>query len=127
MASTGLGLQAQTGSDAARLAQLQLDAYNSRDIEAFLKPYSDSIKIYNHPKQLSMSGKDNMRKTFTQMFANTPDLHCTLMNRMVMGNIVMDHESVIFDKNQPATQVIAMYKMAGGKIVEVYFMRPDEL
>jgi len=120
-------LTAQTGQEAAKLVQKQLDAYNSRDVEAFLKVYSDTVKIYNHPQQLSMDGIEQMRTTFTQMFARTPDLHCTIMNRMVLGNVVLDHESVIFNKNQPATQVVAMYKIAGGKIVEVYFISPDEL
>ena len=121
-----LGLQAQTGADAARLAQQQLDAYNARDIDAFLEPYSDSVKIYNHPNQLSFSGKEAMRTRYAGMFANTPDLHCTLMNRMVLGNVVIDQENVIFNKNNPPAQVIAMYKMAHGKIQEVYFIRPDQ-
>jgi len=30
-----------------QLAQAQLDAYNARDIEAFLIPYSDSVELYN--------------------------------------------------------------------------------
>lgn len=121
-----IGLQAQTGADAAKLAQQQLDAYNARDIDAFLEPYSDSVKIYNHPNQLSFTGKQNMRARYAGMFANTPDLHCTLMNRMVLGNVVIDQESVVFNKSNPPAQVIAMYKMANGKIQEVYFIRPDQ-
>ncbi len=120
------GLMAQTGDAAARLAQQQLDGYNNRDIDAFLAPYSDSVKIYNHPDQLQFQGKDQMRARYSGMFQNTPDLHCTLVNRMVLGNVVIDQESVIFNKNSPPARVMAMYKMAGGKIVEVYFIRPDE-
>ncbi len=33
------------------LAQQQLDAYNARDIDAFMEPYSDSLEIYNFPNQ----------------------------------------------------------------------------
>lgn len=118
--------KAQTGNDAAKLVQQQLDAYNQRDIEAFLKPYSDSVKIYNHPNQLIMSGKDKMRANYEGMFANTPDLHCTLMNRMVLGNVVIDQESVIFQKDAAPLEVMAMYKIENGKIAEVYFIRPEQ-
>ena len=106
--------------------QKQLDAYNARDIDAFLAPYSDSIKVYNHPNRLIMSGKDEMRQRYASMFDSTPDLHCTLINRMVLGNIVIDQEYVITVKNGPAIQLMAMYKIKEGKIEEVYFIRPDE-
>lgn len=119
-------LMAQTGDAAARLAQQQLDGYNNRDIDAFLAPYSDTVKIYNHPNQLQFQGKDQMRAQYSGMFQNATDLHCTLVNRMVLGNVVIDQESVIFDKNRPPVKVMAMYKMAGGKIVEVYFISPDK-
>jgi hypothetical protein len=108
----------------AQLAQQQLDAYNNKDIEAFLAPYSENVKIYNHPNELTMSGKEAMRQRYGNMFANTPDLHCTLMNRMVLGNTVIDQEFVIRDKTSPPTEVIAIYKIEGGKIAEVYFIRP---
>jgi hypothetical protein len=119
------GLYAQKGDDAARLAQQQLDAYNNRDIDAFLAPYSDSVKIYNHPNDLQFTGKAQMRRRYAGMFQNTPDLHCTLINRMVLGNVVIDQESVIISKDREPIRVIAMYKIAAGKIAEVYFIRPE--
>jgi len=109
-----------------QLAQAQLDGYNNRDIDAFLAPYSETIKIYNFPAELTTKGKEAMRKGYSNMFDNLPDLHCTLINRMVSGNTVIDHESVVFRKDQPAMEVFAMYKISGGKIVEVYFIRPEE-
>jgi len=121
-----LGLLAQKDELPAVLAQKQLDAYNNRDLEKFLVNYSDSVKIYNHPKELIVSGKAQLRTNFTGMFANMPDLHCTLMNRMVLGNTVIDQEYVIFRKNQPPTEVFAMYVVARGKIQEVYFIEPEK-
>ena len=115
---------AQTPSE---LAQAQLDAYNNRNLEAFLEPYSDSVKIYNFPKKLSMEGKEAMRQTYGSMFERLTDLNCELVNRMVSGNTVIDHENVLFQKDQPRRQVFAMYKIAHGKIQEVYFIRPEEL
>jgi len=117
---------AQNGSEAALLAQQQLDGYNARDIDAFLKPYSDSVKIFNHPNELQYSGKEGMRKRYTGVFERSPDLHCTLVDRMVLGNIVMDQESVIFGKGGTPVKVIVMYKVAHGKIQEVYFIEPDQ-
>ena len=81
-------------SEAEQLAQQQLDAYNERDIEAFLKPYADSVKVFRFPNQLLYQGKETMRPRYASMFENTPELHCTLVNRIVFGDTVIDQESV---------------------------------
>ncbi len=107
---------------AADLAQAQLDAYNQRNLEAFLLPYDDSVAVYTFPNQLQYRGKAEMRKVYGQMFQNLPDLHCTLVNRMVLGNTVIDQESVVFRKGEKPLQAIAIYKVKAGKIAEVYFM-----
>jgi hypothetical protein len=104
------------------LAQAQLDAYNARDIEAFMSVYSDSVKVYRFPDVLMMEGHDEMKARYASMFENTPDLHCLLVNRMVQGNTVIDQELVTRKKDEPKSQAIAIYKVALGKIQEVYFI-----
>jgi hypothetical protein len=80
------------------LAQRQLNAYNVRNIDAFLEPYADDVEIYEYPNKLQTKGKEEMRKTYNDMFERTPDLHCELLGRIVQGNIVIDKESVRFEK-----------------------------
>jgi hypothetical protein len=115
-------LFAQEKSEAEKLAQEQLDAYNNRDIDAFLKPYSDTVAVYMFPNQFLYKGKERMRSEYAGMFKNTPDLHCTLKNRIVVGNTVIDEESVLFNKNKPPFHAAAIYTIAGGKIVAVHFI-----
>ena len=76
------------------LAQRQLNAYNARDIDAFLEPYADDVELYDLPDKLIMKGKEAMRNAYGKKFAKLPALHCELMNRMVIGNTVVDHERV---------------------------------
>lgn len=116
-------LHAQEKSAAEKLAQEQLDAYNNRDIEAFLKPYDDSVQVYFFPNQFLYKGKETMRKEYAGMFANTPDLHCTLKSRVVVGSRVIDEELVVFDKNQQPFHAVAIYTVANGKITTVHFIR----
>lgn len=105
------------------LAQAQLDAYNQRDLEAFLLPYADSVAVYTFPNQLQYRGKAQMRQVYVEMFQNLPDLHCSLVNRMVVGNTVIDQESVVFRKGEKPLHAIAVYKIKDGKIAEVYFLQ----
>ncbi len=106
----------------AELAQQQLNAYNARDIEAFLAPYSDSVAIYNFPNQLMSKGKEAMRPGYTNMFASLPMLHCKLVNRIVEGNTVIDQELVTINEEK-TIKAIAIYKIKAGKIEEVYFIQ----
>ncbi|QOD62443.1 nuclear transport factor 2 family protein [Polaribacter haliotis] len=102
------------------LAQEQLDGYNNRDIEAFLKPYAKNVKVYNFPNELRYEGIEKMRERYTGFFKNTPDLHCKLLNRIVFENKVIDHELVTVNGNQ--FKAVAVYTIKNGKISSVTFM-----
>lgn len=105
------------------LAQRQLNAYNARDIEAFLEPYADDVEIYEMPSQkLLAKGKQQMRKMYAGMFERVKNLHCELRNRIVQGNVVVDHERVTGFGPKPV-EAIATYFIEKGKIAKVYFPR----
>ncbi|MEQ8412936.1 MAG: nuclear transport factor 2 family protein [Imperialibacter sp.] len=114
--------QAQNSSDPVDVVSRQLDAYNARDIDKFLETYSDTVKIYNYPDKLLMDGIENLRKGYEGFFQTAVDLHCDIVNRTILGNTVIDHESVVFDKNKPRLEGIAIYKVSNGKIFEVRFI-----
>jgi hypothetical protein len=103
------------------LAQRQLNAYNFRNIDAFLEPYADDVEVYTFPDELRYNGIEAMRKGYTQMFQNTPILHCELVNRIVQGNTVIDQERVQFGDR--ILEAIAIYHIKNGKIKKVYFMQ----
>lgn len=111
---------------ARRLAQEQLDAYNNRDIDAFMKPYSDDVKVYQFPDKLLYEGNGPMRDQYARYFGMTPDLHATLVNRIVQGNTVIDQEEVTRVTGEEPAKAIAIYKIKNGKIAEVYFIKPQD-
>jgi len=102
------------------LAQRQLNAYNCRNIEAFLEPYADDVELYNYPDKLIGTGKEIMRKEYAKMFETTPNLHCELVGRLVQGNIVIDKERVQFGNT--IVEAIAIYHIENNKIKKVYFI-----
>ena len=103
------------------LVQRQLNGYNFRNIEAFLEPYAADVEVYNFSDELRYKGKEAMRKGYAQMFENTPNLHCELINRIVQGNTVIDQERVQFGDR--VLEAIAIYLIQNGKIQKVYFMQ----
>ncbi len=105
-----------------QLAQEQLNAYNAGDIDAFLEPYSDDVEIYNFPDKLTAKGKEVIRPNYASMFEKLPELHCELVNRIVMGNTVIDQERVTGFANRDTMHCTAIYKIEDGKIAKVYFI-----
>ena len=103
------------------LVEQQLNAYNARNIEDFLAPYSDSVEIYIFPDKLISKGKEAMRRDYADFFNQTPNLHCEIKSRIVLGNTVIDKESVTGMGSKPM-EAIAIYLIEGEKIKKVYFV-----
>ncbi len=107
-------------TDPEKIVQEQLDAYNTRNIDAFADTYADGIKVYKFPDTFLYEGKEKLKEQYKGFFAKTPDLHCEIKNRIIMGNKVIDEEYLTINgQNQSA---IAIYEVTDGKISKVTFL-----
>ncbi len=104
------------------LVQQQLNAYNARNMEAFLAPYSDSVELFEFPNIPYAKGKEAMRKAYTGLFEQVKELHCHVVERIAEGNTIIDHEYVTGFGGQ-TLKAIAVYKIENGKIQKVYFIQ----
>lgn len=123
LAASGLAAQTQPPAPvqaATSVVQQQLDAYNKKDIEAFLGTYAGDVKIYEHPDKMLMDGIAAVRERYSKIFADAA-LHARLANRMAMGNQVIDHEFVTrtFPTGVGIKQWIAIYDVQDGRIPRV--------
>jgi len=107
-------------SPSEKIVQKQVDAYNQRNIDQFMATYSSHIELYLFPDSLLMSGKEAMRKHYQTMFEAAPDLSCMIINRIGMGNNVIDREYV--KRNGKYLDAIAIYKVEQDSIVRVTFI-----
>ena len=103
------------------VVQRQLNAYNARDMDAFLDTYADSIAIYDFPHQLAMRGKSEMRTRYAPLFEEVSNLYGKVKQRIVIGNTVIDQEHV--RAGERYVDAVAIYEVAGGKIARVTFVR----
>ncbi len=109
---------------AIELAQKQLDAYNNKNIEAFLDVYSNDVIVMEFPSNnIIYTGIDNMREVYTKLFNHNPNQHAELRSRIAYQNIVIDHEWVTGRANGIEVEAVAMYEESGGEISKVWFIR----
>jgi hypothetical protein len=99
------------------VVQRQLDAYNARDLDALLASYAADARMVQHPGTLVATGTAEMRARMAPRLAE-PNLHARLLQRVVMGNIVVDHEEVTrtFPAGPGRVDMVAIYEVVGGKI-----------
>ena len=102
------------------LAQGQLEAYNNRDLPTFCKYFSaDVVLVDGHSDEVILSGMTAFREKYTQTFSNK-GLHCHLLSRMQLDNIVIDRESVEGFGDE-RVEAIAIYHVHDAKISKVVF------
>ena len=107
------------------IVQEQLEAYNARDLDRFAATYSGDIRIYRLPAtEPAIVGQAQLRETYAKRFSS-PGLHATIVDRIVMGNKVVDHERVVGIKDVPI-EAVAVYEVLDGLIRTVWFFYPGE-
>ena len=110
------------GNDPAALIQRQLEAYNDKDVEAWLATYAaDAEQYLLHGDRLA-KGHDELRARILVRFAE-PDLHARLLSRTVMGSVVVDLEQITrnFPEGRGTMEMLCIYEVAQGRIVRASF------
>lgn len=100
----------------------QLEAYNARDIDAFMEPWAPDARYYAFPDTLLAQGTAEIRARHALRFQET-NLHGRLRHRISVGNLVIDHETVTrsFPEGPGHIDVIAIYEVQDNKITAAWF------
>lgn len=108
--------------DTALPVQKQLEAYNARDIDAFMKWWVADCKYYEFPARLLADGAAEIRARHIVRFQE-PNLCGRLLHRSVVADMVVDHEIVTrtFPEGPGEIDVIAIYQVKDAKIHQAWF------
>ena len=105
------------------LVQRQFDAYNAQDLEALCNTYAVDCVIAALNGAVTQSGREEVRARYGKLFADYPGNRAVLVNRMALGDVVIDHEDVTRGPNGPRLQAIAIYTVKNGLIARVDFVK----
>jgi imidazolonepropionase-like amidohydrolase len=113
----------------AELVQRQINAYNARNLDAFLETYADESELTlrqdnmaeNQAAKPIKSGP--VRESYAQMFREAPKLHCQVLQRKVDGTTIIDRQRVTGLKNDKVIERTATYEVRNGKIQSVHLVQ----
>jgi len=101
--------------------QRQLEAYNAHDLERFVAEYSDDVRVFLPPaSEPLLSGKKAFAEHYRRHRFTLPDLHAEVVQRIVAGNTVVDHERVT-GLEGGTVEAVAVYRISDGLISAVWF------
>src|SRR4051812_11428710 len=91
----------------AELVQRQVEAYNAHNLEAFAATYSDSITMIRLPAtEPAIKNKADLIDFYGANRFKAPDLHAEILNRIILGNKIIDHERITGLPNSPFECVV---------------------
>ena len=108
---------------ALEIAQGQLDAYNAQDLDRYMTFFTDDCVIADLNGATSSPDAAAIRARYEKAFATFPQNRAELLNRIVVGNTVVDHERVVRAPGGETFEIVAIYTLRGGKIARVDFAR----
>ena len=106
-----------------QVVQRQFDAYNQRDLDAFTACYSESVQVYRPPLlQPALQGRAAFAAFYQSQRFNLPALKAELLNRMVLGSTVIDHERIhgLGDTGALPVEMAVVYLVQDGLIQTVH-------
>ena len=108
--------------DPEGFAQRQLDAYNARDLERFVREYTPDVEVFRMPDPHPIIvGREALATYYRENRFNLANLQATLVKRMVFGNKVIDQEIVLGVRGAPV-EVAAIYEVTALGISKVWFV-----
>ena len=118
-------LKAQQTRTPEAVVQENLDFYNQRNLEGFMTSFSDSIALYNFGKSEPIAeGKEAIRNLYKGLFDASPKLHSTILNRSVIVNKVIDHESIVGRKGSDVPiELVMIYEVSVDRIIRMTVIR----
>lgn len=110
---------------ATTVVQQQLEAYNAKDIDAFMEVFSKDAAIFNFGEEEALAkGAEEIRAVYYKLFKNSPNLHSLVINRSVIGNKVIDYELISGRQGyDEMLKLVAIYEVKNELITKATFIR----
>lgn len=109
--------------EAATLAQRQLDAYNTHDLEAFAACFAADVEAFALPSmELLFSGREALRERYGPYFENKRPAATLTSPRIALSSFAIDAEHVVLADGKEL-EAVALYHVEDGLIRRLWFIR----
>jgi hypothetical protein len=105
------------------IVNMQLDVYNAHDIDGYCALFAAEATISDLVTgQVICDGIAHIREVYSKRFADHPELHCVVHQRMEGADFAIDKETVTGLPAGPL-HLMAIYEVRQGLIRSLRFIR----
>lgn len=107
------------------IIDLQMLAFNKRDIKSMMSLYSNDIKIYNFTDHsLVINSKKGCEEMFIKLFEQSPDLNAEIIKTIFFNNKAIVHEYVSGrNGSDEKKEQVVIFEIEGQKINRMDIIR----
>ena len=102
------------------IVQKQVEAFNARNLDAFVECYSDNVVVRNFPNEILYKDNEVLKTNYERFYSKNPKTKVEVVKRISVGNFVIDEELATIG-NQTYQQV-AIYEVTSGLISSMTFI-----
>jgi hypothetical protein len=108
----------------AETVDASVKAFNAHDANAFARYFSEDVQVFDYPDTLKLRTRAALLATYANAFLKNPLIKTTVMQRIIVGNRVVDHERVQRTPDSIPLDVIVLNEVRNGLIERLYLV-PD--
>ena len=106
----------------SKLIDIQLDAFNKKDINRFLACYHDESQAFMlDTGEVLTTGKEELQKAMVQSFRDKPDAVTSVMETIVQKDMVVNLEKIENYIEGKVIKVLTLYEVKDNLITRVWF------
>jgi hypothetical protein len=109
----------------ARTVQLQIEAFNAHDLEAFAGTFADDLESFDFPStRQGPQGRAALKEVYAKRFKDSVDLHVSVKDQMVSGAFVVQRERITGrGEGKAPLEVVVIYQVEEGLIRKFWSIR----
>jgi uncharacterized protein (TIGR02246 family) len=101
------------------IVEAQFDAYNAGDAARLASFYAEDCVLCDFEGAVTLQGQAAVRERFEKTFAQHPQNRAWSVNRIVLGDHVVDHEVGERAPGGDRFEIIAIYTIRDGRIARL--------
>jgi hypothetical protein len=109
----------------ARTVQLQIEAFNAHDLQAFAGTFAEELESYDFPATpRGPKGRAALKEAYEKRFKDNPGLHVSVKDQLVSGAYVVQKERITGrGEGMPPLEIVVIYQVEEGLIRKVWSIR----
>jgi uncharacterized protein (TIGR02246 family) len=97
-------------------------AYNAHDARGFAGLFAEDVVVRRYHGEVVQRSRAEIEEHYVKTFAEFPENRTEAVNRITVGNCVIDHERVFRTNTSQPIEVAAIYTISEGRITHLDFV-----